>query len=1014
MQMHEKELALSARAATGQIDEETGRLITERLDTLDHAEHMSEKEKQHILKDIARLIGGTSNRILFNRITGQSPRTFFTQVERENGGVLSLRMCLERFNDELEKALTEGTVDRRELVRIQHLKALMSEIVSDLIALHECGESEAYWQTQTDQQKALDEIRTQVDRIADLNRGKPLNHTLSEISAYLHTFLGRKDISEVGIAYVNENNDYLHSDVLTRVHPDQKDPNGYSAEEVNACETYPEKIFSSEGNTSIHDAKKKTHYLGFRLGKQCLGIIDIRFRKANNRLLPEQEALCSNAISILDTYLDNKLKSQRAQRHRRKVERILDRSGTDITYSDGRETGFRQGIIRALSYLCGKTAAKYIRLDLDVMGDLKSFMLEICIGPQGEISTGELDAAKDGLTARSHKITVPPGTVIDDDVKAIHNGTITFFGEDLDEEDQQTLEMTAEKLISAVRNWRNDLNNTINFGLPPQVALLRKKGLLKPRSVEELSMSYTDLHGFTAISERVNEITSKYGLKEDYMMRLIAAYDQLGKDIAVQSGGCYDKLVGDCLIIHAGPPYTIDDRDGLGQTTHNPSHHAINCLKIALRIRNSMPEIQRVYENLLLEMATEIEEKSKYGPRSRSFSGNEPRPASADIDVFCATHNIPRILTVTQGIASGKATIGLVRDENRKADTYSSSYTVIGDEMNIAARLQAQANPDEMVIGKKTKELIEKAIEDNLPVPFNFAGSTQDWEGFKKELLGSEYGEFDLVPMFEETMLALKHKQGYEYAYRLAFEKIARAEKPAPEAICEEDLKLMPGYYKVISSDSKDRKLEVHLENLVCANGILKTTISKPPVETRYVTPADFDRRVKENCDSVLKVKNNRIVLVEYVPVDKVINGKLEDLHKEARIYEPGQVPDGIYTVKRRFTPRPTEDGAYDPDRLVLEVEMNGITLLIQVNSNELLELKDIKDRPKARTLYDIHMYSHTKRMGQIAQNLNGLETDAPDAGEILFIHSSGEFIGNPDSVRNIDTSIPPTLPSAR
>lgn len=1017
--LFEKELELSRQCAINISEKNIREPIEERIRALIHAEHMCEMEKQHILKDIERLITATRNKTLFTRITGKSPHAFFHDLEEKNGGTVCLANCLDKFNEALEKALQNKTINRVELAQIQQLKSFMAEIVSDLIALHESDESRAYWQTQTDHQKALDEIRTQTDRILDQNRSKPLHHNLQAVARHLHDTLGTKDIAVVGFSYVNEQNNHLQFDNLTRIAPDRtiNEPDFFNSEEVEAADSFPEKIFSSRDNTSIYDPQRKTHFMGFRLGRQCLGILDIRFRNAKSRLLPEQEAICRNAITIMDTYLDGKLKQQRGLRHRRKVERILDRSGTDINFIDGRETGFRQGIIRALTYLCNKTGAKLIHLKLDVMGDEKSFPLELFIGQEGEIPADAFVSASENLTAKSHKITVPPGTVIDDDVKTVDNGTITFFGEDLDEEDRQNLEMTAEKLISAVRNWRNDLGNTINFGLPPKVALLRKKGLLLPMSVEDISMSYTDLHGFTAISERINEITCKFGLREDYMMRLIAAYDQMGKEIAEQSGGCFDKLVGDCLIIHAGPPYTTDGRDGLNMTELEPSFHAINCLKIALRIKHGLPRIQQFYERLLLEMANEIDDKSKSGPRSR-MSADIKNTDEKKLDEFCATHNIPRILSVTQGISSGRATTGLVREQNSDKPTYSSSYTVIGDEMNIAARFQSNANPDEMIIGKRTKELIEIAINNNMSIPFGAGGENQNWEEFKRELLGKEYKKYDLIPIFEETMLNLKNKQGFEFAYRLSFEKVERIPPQMPEDLTEDELKMLPGYYKIISSDSKDRNLEVHLENMQTESELITAIIAKPPTETRLVTQKDYDRRVVENCDNILKIKNGKIIMVEYTPVDRIINRQLETLHDEARIYETSQIPHGIYAVKNRFPAQADSGGQaftnIKPGTTVLEIERNGITLHVQVNDAEILELRDIKDRPKAKTLYDIHIYSHFKRIEQVNQNLRGFSSDSQKPTEILFIHSSGEYLGYPGNLESINPSGPPTLPSMR
>jgi len=1019
--MQEKELSLSSLASGKTMDKDTVRIINERLAIIKHCENISDEAKQHIIRDIARNIKATRNRILFTKITGKSPQNFFQEATKENCGEISLSSCLQLFNEKLEKALANGIIDRRELVQIQHFKIAIAEMIADLIALHESETRATDLQDRVDNHQNQIEIHQQIDEIIDRNSNNSEHRILHDIAIHLRNILGTKDIESISISYANENNDYGNTTKMTRVTSNPVINHQEIVEELDSEAVFPARLFSATGSTSIYEPSTKTHFIGFRLGKKCFGIIEIKFKKNNSRLSTKQETLCKNAITSLDTFLNSILKEKRERKIRRKIERILDRAGTDIRFEKNEEKGFRTGIIRALTFLCEKTAAKLITLNLDIMGDGKSFTLNLYVGPEGEMAPEKFFSTSQNLESRSHKITIPPGNVIDDNVKTVDNGTITFYGEDFDQEDLNALEMTAEKLISAVRNWRNDLNNTINYGLPPRVALLRKQGLLKPMSVENLTMTYTDLHGFTAISERVNEITAKYGLRENYMMRLIAAYDQLGKEIAEQSGGCFDKLVGDCLIIHAGPPYTTDGRDGLGIKEQNATIHAINGLKIALRLRHHLSAIQKVYEQLLSEMAKEIEDNSPNGPRSIAMISNQPSRKEL-LDNFCETYNIPRYLRVTQGITSGKATVGLVRNKDKADGTYSSSYTVIGDEMNIAARLQAQANPDEILISSHTKILIEQAIKKNIPIPFNCENDTQDWESFKQELLGNEYKTHDLIPIFEETMLSLKNKQGFEFAYRLTFEKVPRMLPNMREQISEPELRAQPGYYKIINNNDKGDITEATLENMVTGGKRFTASIRIPRSEIRYVTKKDYDARVAEDRDMILKVKEGKITRLIYAPVDDLINEQLAKLESKSRIYEPSQIPHGIYTIKNKYkpacssfnqknlhiTPDPakaatndkTNDYPLKQDTTILEIEMNGKIILVQVNDNELLDINKIKERPKAQTLFKIYLYSYLQQATQQKQMLHQLEPALPHLDEILFIHSSGEYIG---STHNLD-----------
>jgi len=92
---------------------------------------------------------------------------------------------------------------------------------------------------------------------------------------------------------------------------------------------------------------------------------------------------------------------------------------------------------------------------------------------------------------------------------------------------------------------------------------------------------------------------------------------------------------------------------------------------------------------------------------------------------------------------------------------------------------------------------------------------------------------------------------------------------------------------------------------------------------------------------------------------------------------------------------------------------MNGKHLMVRVVDAELLDIADIRERPKAQTLYDIHLYSHLERKAQKEHTLRNLVPVSPDSQEIMFIHSSGEYIGQAQNQDTIIPPCPPTLPSA-
>jgi len=80
--MQEKELSLSSRAAGRAMKDGTGTIDRRTVTYPRECEHMSETEKQHIVRDIVRHIKTTRNRILFTRITGQSPQDSSNRLNR--------------------------------------------------------------------------------------------------------------------------------------------------------------------------------------------------------------------------------------------------------------------------------------------------------------------------------------------------------------------------------------------------------------------------------------------------------------------------------------------------------------------------------------------------------------------------------------------------------------------------------------------------------------------------------------------------------------------------------------------------------------------------------------------------------------------------------------------------------------------------------------------------------------------------------------------------------------------
>jgi class 3 adenylate cyclase len=1019
------EIIEERRKMASPLTKDQERAIQERCDALVIADGFDVAAKSRIIGKCLKVIQQTRGNDLLRKILDESVEGFIQRHIRDEE--VSLVELVKRANEAAKAKLVKEEISIDDYSQFRNIKALLGDIVrekslasrvntaEEIANMFEVDLKDA--KKKLEAQEALEEVRTQNDGIIDSERNKSLHSGLAAIANYMRGSLG-KNCESVAIAYVNEDNDFEKFDKLTRVTPGDKKAGAkgetkHVIEELKA-EDFPSEIFASHINTKVVDSESGKKYFSVKLGKQCLGIIEVTM-KDRYQMNEDQEKKCEKAISVIDTYLDARLMNLRLDKLRRKITRMLDRSGTDTVIQEGTIVrGLRKGLTDAFVYLCKKTGAEQVHMTLDIMGDKKQPGLQLLVSADGEVDITNLEEAT-SMESIKRPITIPKGVIIDDTTETQVDGQIMFYGHDLDEEDQKALSVAAEQIISAVRNFRVDLNNTVRYGLPPQVALLLKEGRLQPSSVENLSMGFTDIYGFTGISEKFREITSKYGLKENYMVRLVAAYDQMAKDIAAEHGGCYDKIVGDCVIVNSGPPYTTDGLDGLGLKGNNAIYHAMNSLKIALRIKQGLPKVEKVFRDLLLEMAEEIENKThasdtEIARRDSQRPGRSPEEIKEmRLKAFCEKFNFYPVVRVTQGISSGETSVGLVEIPDANGKAYSTSYTVIGDEMNLAARLQAKATPEEIIVSKSTKDLIDQAIQNNVPIPFNTAGETETWEEFKKFYLGDDYGRYDIIPVYEATMLELKNKSGHEFAYRLSLEKVC-VDKDSPDSlppiVLEDALRKMQGYFKIVSQDPQGDFVEMTLENINQPQQKFRAKIKNTKHEVRYVPDQDCDERIANGSDNVIRVHNGDIILTDYVSIEKLIEQDLAKL-KDSETYTTSQIPHGIYTVKKVFAIKDSEDVIY-------VIERNGKTIKVRMDKNSTLDLSKLSEKPKAQALYEVHQYAYQKRLKAQFENLRkeGVEISQPEEETFIYIHTNGEFIGkttnetNTSSIKSGDVTI--------
>ncbi len=165
-----------------------------------------------------------------------------------------------------------------------------------------------------------------------------------------------------------------------------------------------------------------------------------------------------------------------------------------------------------------------------------------------------------------------------------------------------------------------------------------------------MSVFFSDIEGFTPICE---------GLTPTGAVRLINQYFSLMSEPVRARHGIIDKFIGDSIMAYWGPPFTT------------AAEHALEACQAALEQQALVPRFQALLPEVL-------------GIRK----------------------NVPTI-RVRMGIATGDVTVGSIGSED------SRSYTVIGDTVNLASRLEG-ANKlygTQILVSEDTFRLAGNAIE---------------------------------------------------------------------------------------------------------------------------------------------------------------------------------------------------------------------------------------------------------------------------------------------------------------
>ena len=137
------------------------------------------------------------------------------------------------------------------------------------------------------------------------------------------------------------------------------------------------------------------------------------------------------------------------------------------------------------------------------------------------------------------------------------------------------------------------------------------------------------------------------------MTELLNSYFEAMSEVVSQHKGTLDKFIGDSCMVFFGDP-----------STRGASADARACVQMALEMQDRIAQMQTTW---------------------RAATLGEP-------------------LRVRMGIASGPCTVGNFGSKRRM------TYTVLGPTVNLASRLESNANPGEVLVAQETAELLDSTF----------------------------------------------------------------------------------------------------------------------------------------------------------------------------------------------------------------------------------------------------------------------------------------------------------------
>ncbi|HRK78933.1 MAG: adenylate/guanylate cyclase [Thiobacillus sp. SCN 63-374] len=318
-----------------------------------------------------------------------------------------------------------------------------------------------------------------------------------------------------------------------------------------------------------------------------------------------------------------------------------------------------------------------------------------------------------------------------DPVKRLVGGTRAVEAGDLDVEilvhthdELATLATSFNHMVVGLRE-KERIRDTFGQYVDPRIV----KSLLENRIPAErgerqvMTVFFSDLQDFTRLCE---------GLTPDAAVRFLNRYFSLMSEVIRTRQGIVDKYIGDSVMAFWGPPFT------------DAADHATLCCLAAL----------------------------EQTARMEAFRAWLP-------EMFGVAHGLP-VVNVRMGIASGEVTVGNIGSET------SRGYTVIGDTVNLASRLE-QANKfygTRILVSETTRNLAGDTLAFREIDSLRVVGKLETVRVFELLGLAAEVSESDRQRVQAyEAGLARYRAQDWDAAEAAFRECLAAEPKDQPSQV---------------------------------------------------------------------------------------------------------------------------------------------------------------------------------------------------------------------------------------